>query len=46
MQTHVPNPIRGRKVRISSLKNQKKIEPSLHCQYSIGRDTEIGKRID
>jgi hypothetical protein len=46
MQTHVPNPIRGKKARISNLKNQKKIEPSLHYQYNIGRDTETGKRVD
>jgi hypothetical protein len=46
MQIHVPNPIRGRKVRISSLKSQKKIKSSLHCQCSIGRDIEVGKRVD
>jgi hypothetical protein len=46
MQIHVPNPIRGKKVRINNPKNQKKIKPSLHCQYSIRRDTETGKRVD
>jgi hypothetical protein len=46
MQSHVPNPIRGKKTKISSLKSQKKIEPSLYYQCNIRRDTEIGKRVD
>jgi hypothetical protein len=44
MQPHVPNPIRGRKARISSPRSQKKIEPNLHCQCSVGRGIETGKR--
>jgi hypothetical protein len=46
MQLYMSNPIRGKKTKINSPKNQKKIEPSLYCQCNIRRDIKIDKRVD
>jgi hypothetical protein len=42
----MPNPIRGRKVRISSSKKQKKTKPDLHCQCGIRRGIKVDNQFE